>query len=76
VVQYLDITYAVNALAGVALVCVLAQVLALCDAKGVGGDDLVECVWCAGEELASVAMADVNQHVVSYRGTRIKYHRM
>jgi hypothetical protein len=47
----------VNALAGVALVGVVAEVLALCDAERVGGDDLVERVGRAGEDFARVAMA-------------------
>ena len=55
--RFKSYTYAVNALAGVALVCVFAQILALGDVQGFGGDDLVEGVGSAGEELASVAMA-------------------
>jgi hypothetical protein len=53
------VTYAVDAVSGIALVCVLAQaVLALCDAQGGGGDDLVEGVWAAREDFARVAMAN------------------
>jgi hypothetical protein len=53
------VTYAVYAVSGIALVCVLAQaVLALCDAQGGGGDDLVEGVWAAREDFARVAMAN------------------
>jgi hypothetical protein len=37
-------TYAVNALSRVALVCVLSEVVTLCDLKSLGGDDLVEGV--------------------------------
>jgi len=45
-----------NALARVTLVRVLAQTLALLDAQGIGGDNLVERVGCAREELACIAV--------------------
>jgi hypothetical protein len=38
----LNKTYAVDALARITLVGVFAEVLALCNAQGVDGDDLVE----------------------------------
>jgi hypothetical protein len=47
----------VNALARVTLVCVLAQIVALCDLESFGGDDLVERVGGAGELFAGVAVA-------------------
>jgi hypothetical protein len=47
----------VHSLPGLALIRVLSQILALCDVERVGGDDLVERVGGAGEELAGVAMA-------------------
>jgi hypothetical protein len=49
-------TYAMDALARITLVCVLAEILTLRDVQGLGGDDLVERVRCAGEELACVAV--------------------
>jgi hypothetical protein len=52
------VTYAVDAVSGITLVCVLAQgVLALCDAQSGSGDDLVEGVWAAREDFARVTMA-------------------
>jgi hypothetical protein len=68
--------YAVNTLARITLVCVLAQILALRNVDGVGWDDLVERVRCAGEEFASIAMAEACQHVVLCRSTGTRYHRM
>jgi hypothetical protein len=47
----------VHALARIAFICVLAEILALSDVERVGGDDLVERVGAAGEEFACVAMA-------------------
>jgi hypothetical protein len=56
----------VDALAGVALVCVLAQIVTLCDLEGFGGDDLVERVGGAGELFAGVAVAGMllAQHMI------------
>ena len=39
-----EVTYAVNALARVTLVRVLAQIISLCDLECLRGDDLVERV--------------------------------
>jgi hypothetical protein len=50
-------TYAANALARVARVGVLSEVLALGDVERLGGDDLVQRVRGAGEDLAGIAMA-------------------
>lgn len=50
-------TYAVDALARIALVRVLSKILALRDVERIGGDDLVQSVRCPGEELASIAVA-------------------
>lgn len=50
-------TYAVHALARIALVRVVAQVIALCNLQCALGDDLVERVGAAGEIFAGVAMA-------------------
>jgi hypothetical protein len=47
----------VNALSRIALVGVFAEVFALCDVEGVGGDDLVEGVGRAGERFAGIAVA-------------------
>jgi hypothetical protein len=69
-------TYAVNALARVALVGVLSEVLALGDVERLGGDDLVQRVRGAGEDLAGIAMAvDLLEPIVTkeekkYRHTR------
>jgi hypothetical protein len=52
----------VNALARVALVGVVAKILALCDAKRVGGDNLVEGVRGAGEDFTGVAVAVAYQY--------------
>ena len=50
-------TYAINALARVARVSVLAEsVLALDDSEGGLGHDLVEGVWGAGELFAGIAV--------------------
>lgn len=46
-----------NALSRIALVGVFAEVFALCDVEGVGGDDLVEGVGGAGERFAGIAVA-------------------
>jgi hypothetical protein len=51
------VTYAVNTLARVTLVCVLAQIIALCDLERLGGDNLVERVGGARELFAGVAVA-------------------
>jgi hypothetical protein len=56
-VERLRGTYAVHSLPTITLIRILAQILALCDVERVGGDDLVERVGGAGEELAGVAMA-------------------
>lgn len=56
-VSLVRLSYAVNTLARISLVRVLAEILALCDVQGLSRDDLVECVGGAGEEFACVAMA-------------------